>query len=167
MSASDRDLVLGFDPGLRVTGYGIIDAAHPKPRLVEAGVIRVPTDGSLAVRLKYLYDHARELLVEYGPSGVAIEELFSHYERPKTAVLMGHARGVLVLAAAQTGVEVASYLPTQVKKAMTGSGRASKGQMQLAVQTEFALLQPPEPADVADALAVAICHYHQRRLTKG
>jgi crossover junction endodeoxyribonuclease RuvC len=101
------------------------------------------------------------------PEAVALEELYSHYDRPKTAILMGHARGVIVLAAAQAGVPVTAYASTQVKKILTGAGRAPKLQMQLAIQRELGLREAPEPADVADALAVALCHYYLSKRAEG
>jgi crossover junction endodeoxyribonuclease RuvC len=91
---------------------------------------------------------------------MALEELYSHYKRPRTAILMGHARGVICLAATQAGIPVVSYSATQIKKILTGAGRAPKGQMQRAVQFELGLAQLPDPPDVADALATALCHYH-------
>ena len=90
---------------------------------------------------------------------VAIEQLYSHYERPRTAILMGHARGVLCLAAANSGKTVHSYAPTKVKKLLTGNGRAPKSQMQLAIQQQLMLKEVPDPPDVADALAIALCHH--------
>lgn len=155
--------VLGFDPGLERTGYGVLEIASPRPRIVEAGVLRIPRNGTLAERLGRLFREARDLIADCQPGSIAVEELFSHYERPKTAILMGHARGVLFLAAAQAGLEVASYLPTRVKKHLTGSGHASKQQMQMAIRLQFALNAAPEPPDVADALAVALCHLHALR----
>ncbi|MGL4462035.1 MAG: crossover junction endodeoxyribonuclease RuvC, partial [Planctomycetia bacterium] len=162
-----ESVVVGFDPGLNVTGYGVI-AVGPagsvsRPRLLEGGVLRIPAKRPLAERLADLHKQAAELLDQYQPSAVAVEELFSHYDRPRTAILMGHARGVLLLAAGDRGVPVSSYLPTMVKKQLTGSGRAAKPQMQLAVRLEFGLTQPLDPPDVADALAVALCHYHASR----
>ena len=91
---------------------------------------------------------------------MAIEELYSHYERPRTAILMGHARGVICLAASQAGVPIEHYGATQVKKMLTGSGRAPKSQVQMAICREFGLPQAPDPPDVADALAVALCRVH-------
>jgi crossover junction endodeoxyribonuclease RuvC len=156
--------ILGFDPGLQRTGYAVIErCGWSRPTIIEAGVIRLSASKTLAERLTQLHESAVELVREHGPKTVAVEELYSHYERPKTAILMGHARGVLLLAAAQSGLAVSSYMPTQVKKVMTGSGRASKEQMQLAVQAEFGLPHPPEPADVADALAIALCHLYNYR----
>jgi crossover junction endodeoxyribonuclease RuvC len=153
--------IMGLDPGLHNTGYGVIEAdADGKPRLIEAGVLRIPSDGLLSARLNVLHDAVCELMDELAPSAVAVEELFSHYARPRTAVIMGHARGVLLLAAGKRGIPTASYLPTRVKRALTGHGRASKEQMQQAVQIQFDLPAPPDPPDVADALAVALCHWH-------
>ena len=94
---------------------------------------------------------------------LAIEELYSHYERPRTAILMGHARGVICLAAAQADLPIHSYAATQVKRVLTGNGRAPKTQMQQAICHEFGLAAPPEPPDVADAMAIALCHHYLAR----
>jgi crossover junction endodeoxyribonuclease RuvC len=118
----------------------------------------------LADRLKQLYASACELLAEHDPRSVAVEEIFSHYERPKTAILMGHARGVLLLAAANQGVPVAHYLPTRVKRFLTGNGHASKEQIQQAIQLEFGLKEKSGPPDVADAVAIALCHWNMMRV---
>jgi crossover junction endodeoxyribonuclease RuvC len=101
------------------------------------------------------------VIEEFKPQAMAVEELYSHYGHPRTAILMGHARGVALLAAAQAGVPVASYGATHIKKALVGSGHAGKEQMQRAIQSHFGLKAPPQPADVADALAVALCHAHR------
>lgn len=150
--------VLGLDPGLSITGYGVIRSRRGKPALVEAGVIRIARTQTLAQRLKELYEGIVEVLDSYEFSAVAIEQLYSHYERPRTAILMGHARGVLCLAAANAGLMVHSYEPTRVKKTLTGNGRAPKSQMQSAIQLQLGLSEPPDPPDVADALAIALCH---------
>ena len=161
-----RHRIMGLDPGLHATGYGVIDATDGDPKLVEAGVLRIPDSGSLSTRLGILFESVAELLEELKPTVVAVEELFSHYARPRTAVIMGHARGVLLLAAARKMIPTASYMPTKVKRNLTGHGRASKEQMQAAIQMHFSLDKPPEPPDVADALAIALCHFHQARATK-
>lgn len=155
--------VLGIDPGLNTTGYGVVEFAHRQVRLVEAGVVRGRTKGSLTARVREVYDGVAEVLAVLKPEALALEKLYAHYDRPTTAILMGHARGVIVLAAAQAGVEVHDYASTQVKKTLTGNGRAPKGQMQLAVQRELRLAKLPEPPDVADALAIALCHVWTRR----
>jgi len=157
---------MGLDPGLHATGYGVVETtAGNQPRLIEAGVLRIPAGGPLSARLNILHDSMEELLDELAPGAVAVEELFSHYARPRTAVIMGHARGVLLLAAGKRGIPTASYLPTKVKRALTGHGRASKEQMQQAIMIQFNLPAPPEPPDVADALAVALCHFHQETIS--
>ncbi len=153
-------LVLGIDPGLNVTGYGVIEAVGNKLKLREAGVIRSKRSDSLEARLLELHEGLADILADCHPTAMAVEQLYSHYERPRTAILMGHARGVLCLAAAQAGIPLEHYAATQVKKTLTGNGRASKDQVQLAICREFGLAKPPEPNDVADALAVALCHIH-------
>src|SRR5207237_2576500 len=102
---------------------------------------------------------------QFQPSVLAVEQLYAHYQHPRTAILMGHARGTILLAAAQRGLEVVSYNATRIKKTITGSGRASKEQMQRTIQRELGLAQVPEPADVADALAAALCHYYLQRVS--
>lgn len=156
--------VLGIDPALSTTGYGVIRSSAGKLQLIDAGVIRVPRDNDLAARLKELYDGVMEILAEHRPDCFAMEQLYSHYERPRTAILMGHARGVICLAAAMSGIEVSSYEPTKVKKLLTGNGRAPKHQMQGAVQHQLQLPNAIEPPDVADALAIAICHIQALKL---
>ena len=152
--------ILGIDPGLNTTGYGVIEADGPKIRLCEAGVIRSRAKAPIEKRLEEIFSGIQEVLAEHSPQLVALEQLFSHYDRPRTAILMGHARGVICLAAAQAGLEIVHYEPTRVKKVMTGNGRAPKHQIQLAVQGQLGLSAVPEPADVADALAIAICGHH-------
>src|SRR4051794_28332295 len=154
--------VLGLDPGLQTTGYAVLEAADKGPRVCDAGVIR-SADGrdpaDMARRVKALYDGLCEVLDEWKPSAVAVEQLYAHYDHPRTAVLMAHARGAFFLAGAQRGIPVVSYAPARLKKLVTGSGRASKEQMQHAVARELNLKSIPEPHDVADALAIALCHY--------
>ena len=158
---SDRPLrILGIDPGLNVTGYGVLECSDGKLRLCEAGVVRGTARGSITARVAEIHRGVAEVIAELRPTAMAIEELYSHYARPKTAILMGHARGVICLAAAQAGVPVVHYAATQVKKITTGSGHATKAQIQSAIQRELGLSAPPEPPDVADALAIALCHYY-------
>ena len=144
--------ILGIDPGLQRTGYGVIDLAAGvgAPRLVEAGVIRTKRTDALADRLD-----------EFKVDVAAVETLYAHYKHPRTAILMGHARGVILAAAAEAGVRVESYGATKIKKSLVGSGHASKQQIQRAIQSAFHLQETPYPPDVADALAVALCHAHQ------
>ncbi len=155
--------VLGIDPGLQVTGYAVLEARGSSPAVVEAGVIRTvegraTTD--LAPRLRILYDGIVEVLDQFHPKTMAVEQLYAHYDHPRTAILMAHARGVIFLAAAQRNLAVCSYNATHIKKTITGSGRASKEQIQMAVQRELGLAQMPEPPDVADALAAALCQFY-------
>jgi crossover junction endodeoxyribonuclease RuvC len=150
--------ILGIDPGLNTTGYGVLDFVTKQPRLVEAGVVRSKASRTLAERVKEIHDGVADVIAALKPEVLAIEELYSHYERPTTAILMGHARGVIVLAAAEAGIPVVSYRATQIKKTITGNGHAAKWQMQEAVRRELNLPALPEPPDVADALAIAMCH---------
>ena len=155
--------ILGIDPGLNTTGYCVLESQAGGPVLIEAGMIRsseTGRSGDLPERLKVLFEGVTEVIVQYKPTALAIEQLYAHYEHPRTAILMGHARGALLLAAAQNGLTVTNYAATQVKKTVTGSGRAGKEQIQLAMLQEFRLAAMPEPADVADAMAIALCHYH-------
>ena len=152
--------ILGIDPGLNITGYGVICITSGRPQLVEAGVIRGKTKGSLTIRLEQIYDGVCDVIHSLNPCELAMEELYSHYERPRTAILMGHARGVICLAAQQAKLEVHSYAATQVKKMLTGNGRSPKAQIQMAILREFSLREAPDPPDVADALAIALTHYY-------
>jgi crossover junction endodeoxyribonuclease RuvC len=128
--------------------------------LVEAGVVRSVRSQDLGERLASIYDGLDEVIQSLAPACVGLEELYSHYERPKTAIIMGHARGVICLAAAKHKLPVCHYAATQVKKVLTGNGRAPKLQVQLAVTRHLNLSETPEPPDVADALAIALCHYY-------
>lgn len=154
--------MLGIDPGLNITGYGVLEVAAGGPRLCEAGVVRGSDRRSLVARIVELFDGLTDVIEQLRPCAMALEQLYSHYQRPRTAILMGHARGVICLAAARANVPVVSYSATQVKKALTGNGRAKKDQVQRAVQRELKLKQIPEPPDVADALAIALCHYYRQ-----
>ena len=158
--------ILGIDPGLNTTGYGVIDASAGKVRLLEAGVVRSRAR-ELARKTKEIYDGVREVIEMFSPEVMAMEQLYTHYDRPTTAILMGHARGCICLAAAQSDIEVVSYAATQVKKLLTGSGRATKDQVQRAVKLELGLEQYPDPPDVADALAIALCHLYHGRFNTG
>lgn len=157
--------ILGIDPGLNTTGYGVIEVTSGRrASLCEAGVIRGKSKGSLAARVAEIHAGVEEAIATLRPEAMALEQLYSHYARPRTAILMGHARGVICLAATQAAIPVQHYAATQVKKILTGNGRAPKSQVQLAVQRELGLQALPEPPDVADALAVALCHYYRQRL---
>jgi crossover junction endodeoxyribonuclease RuvC len=154
--------ILGIDPGLRITGYACIEATNPlAPRIIEAGVFRLAKPGgkppSVASRLEELDCDFRNLLTRTTPDAVAIEGLFAHYHHPATAIIMGHARGVLLLAAHQANLRLIELKPAMVKKSATGFGQADKAQMQRAIQSHFRLAELPKPPDLADALAIALC----------
>lgn len=152
--------IVGIDPGLTTTGYGVIEVRGQDVTLVEGGVIRADTpETPLEMRLSSLFDGVTEMLEQFQPESLALEELYSHYEHPATAILMGHARGVICLAAAKKGIPVSNYASTQIKLSTTGNGRASKEQVQRAIQARLQLREIPQPNDVADALAIALCHY--------
>ena len=158
--------ILGVDPGLGVTGYAVLERAGRSARVLEAGVIRsgASAKASLGVRLETLYRGVVEVLEAFPVSALALEQVHSHAKFPRTSILMGHARGVIMLAAQQKGVAIAGYAATRIKKTLTGSGRAPKEQMQHAIRTELGLARLPEPHDVADACAVALCHLHTARM---
>ena len=160
--------IVGIDPGLRLTGFACLEARDGEvlPRIVEAGVFRLSRGQRpppVSARLVELERDLCELLDRVSPSAVAVEGLFSHYRHPATAVVMGHARGVILLAIERAGLELVELKPKEVKVAMTGSGAAGKAQMQQAVASVFGLAEPPEPPDVADAIAIALAG-HRRLL---
>ena len=152
--------VLGIDPGLNITGYAVISVECGQVDLIEAGVVRSKPRHSFAKRIASIFAGVSDVIKELKPDTMGLEELYSHYERPKTSIIMGHARGVICLAAELNNVEIKSYASTQVKKIMTGNGRANKTQVQLAVTRQLNLSEPPEPVDVSDAMAIAMCHYY-------
>jgi crossover junction endodeoxyribonuclease RuvC len=158
--------VLGVDPGLVVTGYGVLDQVGASIRLVEAGTIDAGSArDSLPVRLRRLHDEINALIRDHEPDVMALEQLFTHYEHPRTAVLMGHARGVICLAAGLHDIPLYHYPPAQVKSALTGNGRASKEQIQNLVRRTFGLIETPRPPDVADAVAIALTHLYREGMT--
>lgn len=152
--------ILGIDPGLRLTGFGLVEArpGQLEPALIEAGVIKLNAKHSIADRLKQLAEDLTGVITSAAADHLAVEEVYAHYAHPKTAIIMAHARGVILLCAKQAGLTVEELAATEVKKAFTGNGHASKEQMQRAVQAQFRLPQPPSPPDVADAIAIAACH---------
>ena len=159
--------ILGIDPGLIITGYGVLEFSAARPILCEAGIIRTSDDGAtdMAEKVLSVYKGVVEVIAQFHPDAMAVEQLYAHYDHPRTAILMGHARGVIFLAAAQQGIPVVSYASTQVKKIVTGNGRASKDQVQRTIQRELGLATVPDPPDVADALAIALCHYYLQKLS--
>ena len=149
--------ILGIDPGLQECGYGCIEAEKMDVALIEAGVFGTDNGIALEQRLQQIADDIDELLSRFKPAAVAVEDLYSHYDHPKTAILMGHARGVILQRCAQADLQVKSYSATRIKKSVTGSGRASKTQVQRSIQSILRLPQVPSPDHVSDALAAAMC----------
>lgn len=152
--------ILGIDPGLRLTGFGVVELKPNsiEPTLIEAGVIKLNAKTSIPERLAQLAEDLAGIINDVKPDHLAVEKIYSHYAHPRTAIIMAHARGVILLCATQANVTIQELASTEVKKALTGNGHASKEQMQRAVQAQFRLPTPPSPPDVADAIAIATCH---------
>ena len=156
--------VLGLDPGTAITGYGIVDSEPGDMEALAFGVIRTPANQALPARLQTIYREVKTLATAWEPATAAVEELFFS-RNARTAMVVGQARGVTLLALADAGLDVAEYTPTAIKLALTGYGGAGKAQMQEMVRLLLGLAEPPTPDDAADALAVAICHLNSARLT--
>ncbi|HEX7786587.1 MAG TPA: crossover junction endodeoxyribonuclease RuvC [Methylomirabilota bacterium] len=146
---------MGVDPGLVATGFGVLEAGAGGVAVRDVGVISTPAGQPLEARLNALHRAIHRIIETQGPQLLVVEDLYTEYRFPRTAVLMGHARGVIYLAARQLGVAVVALAPAEVKRAMTGNGAAGKAQMQRAVQTVLGLKDPPRPSHVADALGLA------------
>ena len=156
--------VVGIDPGLNVTGYAVVEPSARGPFVIEAGVIKPrSSNAALGHRLAWIHRGILDVLEAFPPGSVALERVHSHVSYPRTAILMAHARGAIVLAAAQRDTPVFGYAATRIKKTLTGNGRAPKAQIQHAIMTELGLDRLPEPNDVADACAVALCHFYISR----
>lgn len=153
--------VLGVDPGLAATGYGLVEYDAGRIRLIEGGVIRSNPDDPMENRVGSIYSGIVEILDEFQPELVAMEDLYSHYKHPRTAIIMAHARGAVLVAAHQKGTPVRSYAATMIKMALTGNGRARKEQVQRMVLAQLGIKTPVEPYDTTDALAAALCHLNQ------
>jgi crossover junction endodeoxyribonuclease RuvC len=159
--------IFGIDPGLQVCGYACLEKSEDKESLIEAGVFQTDNDLAIEVRLNQIAEDIESLLKKFRPDVVAVEELYSHYAHPKTAILMGHARGVILQRCAEAAIEVRSFSATRIKKSLTGNGRASKEQVQKMIQTILSLPDVPEPSDVADAIAAALCCGNSRNSLAG
>lgn len=153
--------ILGIDPGLRTTGYGVIDVSSGRARLIEAGVVRPRVAATLEQRLRELHEGISAVVSSTRPHAIVIEELYTTYKNPNTAIMMGHARGVLCLAGAQHGVPVHTLAHSLVKRALTGSGAAKKDQVNKMVTQLLGLRRNPEPNDVSDALALALAYFNR------
>lgn len=153
-----RELVLGIDPGTAVTGFGVVArGGGGAVSLVECGVIRTSAGEPLPVRIREIYEGVAELIERHGPSAVCVEDVY-HGKNARTALTLGHARGAILLAAAVRGVPITEYTAVEIKKAVVGTGRATKEQVAFMVQQQLRLRVAPAPADAADGVAAALCH---------
>ena len=152
-------IILGIDPGYAILGYGIIEKTGNRFRPINYGAVTTPKDMTMDRRLERLYDDLRDIIEEYRPEVASIEQLYFN-NNAKTAINVGQARGVAMLACIKGGLEIAEYTPLQIKQALVGYGRAEKKQVQFMVKTMLNLPEVPKPDDTADALAAAICHGH-------
>ena len=157
-------IILGIDPGYAIVGYGVIKYEGGKMSVVDYGKITTEANIPLSKRLKLIYDSLTQLIEMFNPDVVAVEELFFN-SNVKTAIAVGHARGVIILAAANKNLKIAEYTPLQIKQAVVGYGRADKNQVQQMVKMFLKLKEVPKPDDTADALAVAICHANSSALS--
>lgn len=166
-SDDESIVIMGVDPGLSITGYGVIKSENGEVWMVEAGVIKTNPADELGSRIHEIYGGIGSVIQEFKPDLIAVEELYAHYKHPKTAIIMGHARAMIFLQSAQSGVPIQSYAATKVKSALTGNGHATKEQMQAMIKARLGLKDVPRPADAADALAVALCHLHNAHQLSG
>jgi len=157
-------VILGIDPGTATTGYGLIDT-QDQLRVVEYGCIRTSSSQEMVDRLKIIYQRVKELVQRFYPEEIAIEQIFFN-RNTRTALSVGQARGVIMLAASCKGAKIFSYTPLEVKQAVTGYGKAKKWQVQRMVKKLLNLPQVPTPDDAADAIAIAVCHYYSRRIKR-
>ncbi len=151
--------MLGVDPGLVGTGWAMLEAGRLAPVVIDTGVIETSSDLPLSARIHAIYDAVGAVLDTHGPELMVLEDLYTEYRFPRTALLMAHARGVVCLAARQRGVEIAALAPAEVKRAVAANGAASKEQIQHSVRRLFGLAELPRPSHVADALALAFTGY--------
>jgi len=158
-------LILGVDPGIAIMGYGLVKYEANRFTVIDYGAITTDAGINMSPRLTIIYDRLVDIIERYNPDAFAIEELFFN-KNIKTALTVGHARGVAVLAGSKSGVQVYEYTPLQVKQAVVGYGRADKNQMQQMVKVILNLGEIPKPDDVADALAVAICHGNSSKFSE-
>jgi crossover junction endodeoxyribonuclease RuvC len=154
--------ILGVDPGSNVTGYGLISSNGQKDTLIESGVIQPANHAALPEKLREIFEGLLKVIEEHRPRQFAIEQAF-YSKNAKSALVMGQARGVAILAASKSGIPIGEYSPKEVKCAIVGTGNASKSQVQFMVKKLLRLKEPPQPLDAADALAVALCHAQRTR----
>jgi crossover junction endodeoxyribonuclease RuvC len=154
-------LVLGIDPGLRNVGYGLLEIKSEKISLIEGGVLQPEIENDLGTRVGEIFSGITEIITEFKPDIMAMEDLYSHYKHPKTAVIMAHARGAILAAASQLNLPVSHYPATMIKNSLVGQGRATKEQVREMASNILGLNGPAEPFDTYDAIAVALCHINQ------
>jgi crossover junction endodeoxyribonuclease RuvC len=157
-----KEIILGVDPGTRITGYGVILIGHPVIAL-DFGCIRPPAHLKLEHRYKIIFESLEQLIAKYAPTTIAVESQFV-LKNAQSAIKLGMAKGMVLLAAARQNIQVLEFAPKKAKQAIVGTGSATKTQVQKMIQALLQLPQIPEPEDAADALALAICASHQRRL---
>lgn len=156
-------IILGVDPGTAITGYGVIEHSGNRFSLLEYGIVSSSKDMAVAERLQVIFDGINRIIEKYKPEHFVIEELFFN-KNTKTALAVGQARGVIILAACLNGLPIFEYTPLQVKQAVVGYGRAEKQQVQFMVKAIMNLSEIPKPDDAADALAIGICHANSFRI---
>ena len=159
-------IILGIDPGITQTGFGLIHAGKTNPTLLDYGIIKPPkADKPLPIRLKTIYQDIVEIINNYKPTIIVIEDVF-YGKNVKSTLLLGHARGAAMLAGAKFNLPIYEYAARKVKQSITGNGNANKQQIQYMVKARLKMKINPEPIDASDALAIAICHYQQNLLEK-
>lgn len=151
-------IVLGVDPGLAATGYGLISFLEGRSKLLEGGVVRSNENDPMEKRVGAIFSGITEILEAFSPDIISMEDLYSHYKHPKTAIIMAHARGAVLAAANEKGIEVVSYPATRIKNSIAANGRAPKEQVRRMILHLLGLERIPEPYDISDALAAALCH---------
>jgi crossover junction endodeoxyribonuclease RuvC len=151
-------IIVGIDPGLQITGYGVLVSQGRDIKVAEAGIVKTEKGDAFENKLREIFSEIGKIIKQFKPDYFAVEELYSHYAHPKTSIIMGHARGVVFLQAAVHNIPVMSYASTRIKKSLTGNGRASKSQVQKMIKVALNLKDDIYSPDTADALAVALCH---------
>ena len=152
--------IIGIDPGLHITGYCMLESNGHNARVVEAGIIKTEGINSFDKKLAEIFSQTGKIIKQFKPDYIAVEELYSHYVHPKTAIIMGHARGMIFIQAAICKAPILSYASTRIKKSLTGNGRATKVQVQRMIRSTLKLKHDFYSADTADAVAVALCHHN-------
>jgi len=156
-NSTQETLILGIDPGTAATGYGVVKRRDGRVSLVECGVIRTSSDEPLTERIREIHEEVIGLLTRFRPSVMVVEDVFQG-KNVRSALTLGHARGAILLAGSMKNTEIAEYTPAEIKKAVVGTGRATKEQVGFMVQQQLRLKSPPTPVDAADGVAAALCH---------